>query len=161
MKWELSLLPQKAATSLAVSQILSLNALTSPLHLCLSPGEALELVETRSEALRRYGRVEFSGGIINKLIAAFFDSPYLTSYNYANALNELVEIFFYFKNETLDEVPDDELIAQMKKCFDGACRGDLSLLQGREMEDFARRVRYGGPREPSGEESGEEEENDE
>jgi hypothetical protein len=81
--------------------------------------------------------VEFSGGIINKLIAAFFDSPYLTSYNYANALNELVEIFFYFKNETLDEVPDDELIAQMKKCFDGACRGDLSLLQGREMEDFA------------------------
>jgi hypothetical protein len=51
MKWELSLLPQKAATSLAVSQILSLNALTSPLHLCLSPGEALELVETRAKRL--------------------------------------------------------------------------------------------------------------
>jgi hypothetical protein len=31
----------------------------------------------------------------------------------------------------------------MKKSFDGVCQGSLELLSGRELDKFARSIRYG------------------
>lgn len=38
-------------------------------------------------------------GIIGKLIYAFYDSPYITIKNYQETLNDLLEVFYYYKNE--------------------------------------------------------------
>lgn len=143
MNEQFSLIPSAISQKLAVTEIILCNQTTSRYGLLLNESEAVELAKTRSEALEKVGRVEFSGGTINKLILEFCDSPYLSQFNYAETLNELLEMFYYFKNETLDELDDDELIALMKKSFDDRCQGSVDLLQTRELENLARKIRYG------------------
>lgn len=128
---------------LAVSEVLKCNEYTARFGLVLSQVEAQELIETRTEALNRNGRIEFGGGIIDKIIKEFCDSPFLYQGNYAETLHELIETFYYFKNESLDSLSDDELISLMKKYFDCNCKGSIELLQNRELEAIARNIRFG------------------
>ncbi|MDD3926493.1 MAG: DUF6323 family protein [bacterium] len=137
------LLPAVMMDKSAINEIINCNELTSRYGLTLSQTAALKLVETRAEALSSNGRIEFSGGIINKIILAFSNSPFLSQSNYSTTLNELIEIFYYFKNETLDEISDDELISLMKKYFDQSCQGSIELLQNRELVALAHNIRYG------------------
>lgn len=127
----------------AVNEILKCNAYTAQFGLALTLEQALELVETRSSALRATGRIEFGGGVIDKIIREFCSSPYISKHNYAEFLHDLMEIFYYYKNETLDLISDEELIKYMKKAFDGVCQGSLELLSGRELYRMARNLRYG------------------
>ena len=107
------------------------------------PTQAVELVETRSIALSDNGRIEFGGGVIDKILKEFCDSLYISMHNYTQTISELLEIFYYYKNETLDLVSDDELIKHMKTAFDGICQGSLELLSGRELDRLARNIRFG------------------
>lgn len=143
MNEQFSLIPKEVTQQLAVAEIIRCNQTTSRYGLVLKESDAAELANTRSEVLEKVGRIEFAGGTINKLIMEFCDSPYLSQSNYAETLNELVETFYYFKNETLDEVDDDDLIEFMKRYFDETCRGSLDLLQTRDLESLARKLRFG------------------
>lgn len=143
MNNQFCLIPGAIGEQLAVKEIIHCNQTTSQYGLVLNDTEAVELAKTRSDVLEKVGRVEFAGGTINKLIMEFCDSPYLSQFNYAETLQELIETFYYFKNETLDELDDDELITFMKKSFDNRCQGSLELLQSREMENLARKICYG------------------
>lgn len=127
----------------AVEEIEKCNEFTSLFGLTLSRIDAVELVETRTLALKSSGRIEFGGGVIDKIIREFCDSPYISMHNYAEALHELTEMFYYYKNETLDLMSDDDLIKFMKNSFDGKCQGSLELLSGRELANMARNLRYG------------------
>lgn len=127
----------------AVNQIIEFNETTSEYGLTLSKNDATELVETRNEALSSNGRIEFGSGIINKIIYEFFDSPFMHQSDYANTLNELVETFYYFKNETLDKLSDDELISLMREYFDERCLGSVEMLKTRELELLAHNIRFG------------------
>ncbi|WP_373484426.1 DUF6323 family protein [Acetobacterium sp.] len=143
MSFELMLFDNFLIEKQAVSEVLLCNNITVDYALVLSEEQALELVETRSYSLKNFGRVEFGGGIIEKVILTFADTPYISQYHYAEFLNELVEIFYYFKNETLDLMSDDDLISYMKKYFDGVCQGSLDQLKFRELERMAKNVRLG------------------
>lgn len=143
MDKDFMLFPTVMMNKLSIREIINCNEITSRYGLILSQAGAQELIETRAEALSSNGRIEFAGGIINKLIIKFCDSPFLSQFNYATTLNELIETFYYFKNETLDEISDDELISLMKKYFDQNCQGSIELLQNRELEALARNIRYG------------------
>ncbi|KLU60154.1 hypothetical protein CEB3_c35850 [Peptococcaceae bacterium CEB3] len=137
------LIPIPIMNKLAVSEVIKCNEVTLRYGLILSEDEARELIQTRAGALSSQGRIEFAGGIINKLIMNFCDSPFLSPSNYVSTLSDLIETFYYFKNETLDEIGDDELITFMKKHFDKNCQGSLELLQNRDLEGLARNIRYG------------------
>ena len=143
MSFELMLFDNFLIEKQAVSEVLLCNTITADYSLVLSEEQALELVETRSYSLKNVGRIEFGGGIIEKVILTFANSPYITQYRYAEIINELVEIFYYFKNETLDLMSDDALIGYMKKYFDGVCQGSLNQLKDRELERMAKNVRLG------------------
>lgn len=127
----------------AVNEVIQCNDFTQQFGLVLTQAQAAELVETRSRALSDNGRIEFGGGVIDKMIKAFCDSPYITLNNYAETLHELVEIFYYYKNETTDLISDDDLIQFMKSSFDGICQGSLDLLSGRELDRLAKDLRFG------------------
>ena len=127
--------------TMAVEEILACNDTSSKFGLILSRKDVGELVETRTESLKLNGRVEFGGGVIETIIYEFCDSPYINKDNYTESLNELIEIFYYYKNETLDMVPDDVLIQYMKKAFNGSCRGSLKLLSDRELYKLTRKLR--------------------
>jgi hypothetical protein len=143
MKTLFQMIPESALSGQAIIEILDCNEKTSEYALTLSPSEARGLVETRAEVLKSNGRIEFGGGVIEQIITAFYDSPYISQYNYAETLNRLIELFYYFKNETLDMLSDDELISWMKTYFDSSCQGSLELLSDREMEIMAQDLRSG------------------
>lgn len=126
-----------------VSDVLKCNDITSKFGLALTEKQVLALMETRSIALKENGRMEFFGCVIDKIINEFCDSHYLYMQNYEETLHELIEIFYYYKNETSDLMSDDELILYMKRKFDGACQGSLDLLSGRELDVLARGLRHG------------------
>lgn len=158
---DLMLNPLALTANIAAKAVLECNAITLRFGLALSPAEARELVETQSLALLSSGRIDFAGGVLKKMVLKFCDSPFLSQFNYAATLHDLVETFYYFKNETMDELDDDELLDVMKEFFDRNCRGSVELLQGRELENLARRVRYGPTGWTEAEGTGEGEEDDE
>jgi len=127
----------------AAQEVIKCNGYTAKFGLTLTPAQASELVETRSIALSENGRIEFGGGVIDKIIKVFCDSPYISMHNYTQTIHELLEIFYYYKNETMDFVSDDDLIRHMKTAFDGICQGSLGLLSGRELDRLARNLRSG------------------
>lgn len=127
----------------AVNEVLRCNAETEEWGLTLTEEQAVQLIETRSYSLKESGRVEFGGGIVEKIILEFKDSPYLSKHNYEETLHGLIEIFYYYKNETLDMIGDDELIRYMKTSFDEVCQGSLELLSDRELYKLARSLRFG------------------
>lgn len=129
----------------AVSEIVGCNDYTQKFGLALTSEQATELVQTRADTLRAQGRIEFGGGVIDKIIKAFCDSPYLSMRCYAQTLHELTDIFYSYKNETLDLISDDDLIDFMKSSFDGVCQGSTDLLAGRELYRLAKNLRLGLP----------------
>lgn len=142
----------------AVHEVMKCNEYTEPFGLSLTQAQAVALVETRSHALRSNGRIEFGGGIIDKLTRAFCDSPYISMQNYAQTLHDLTEMFYYYKNETMDMMTDDELIQFMKTAFDGICQGSLELLAERELYQMAQNLGFGGAGECEIAEEGDEDE---
>jgi hypothetical protein len=129
----------KRAAALEITQR---NEMTARYGLMLTEQDAIELVETRSSSLKDTGRVEFGAGVAGRLIEEFRDSPYIWQDNYVETLHELIEMFYYYKNETLDLVSDEDLVKFMKDRFDGKCQGSLELLKYRELERMARGIRY-------------------
>jgi len=124
-------------------EIQQCNEETLEYGLKLSDEDIKIILRTRSEALRNNGRVEFGGAIIKKIIYSFSDSPYISQYNYLETLDELIEIFYYYKNETMDEISDDELIELMKGYFDNECQGSLELLRDKYLDTIAHDIKYG------------------
>ena len=124
-----------------IQKVMQTNQYTERFGLVLSEEEANFLVQERSSSLRQEQRVEFGEGILPKLIFQFCDSPYLSQDNYVESIVRLQEIFYLYKNESLDVLSDDELLDYMKEKFDGVCQGDFEYLEGTVLEEFARNVR--------------------
>ena len=80
--------------------------------------------------------MEFGGGVLKQLVRAFCASPYLDQENYADTLAQLQALFYHFKQESHDRIPDDELIAAMAQCFDGRAQGALDALAGLTPEEL-------------------------
>lgn len=97
-----------------VRGLLALNETLGAYGLTLSSDQARALSETQARVLRQTGRLEFGEGIAGKLAAAFGASPYLATDTFEDALHELIELFYLFKNETDDRVSDDALVSYMQ-----------------------------------------------
>ncbi len=124
-----------------LAKVMETNQFTEKFGLSLSEEEAGILVSDRKDSLQEQRRVEFGEGILPKLIFAFCDSPYIYQDNYVETIGKLQDIFYLYKNESLDEVTDDELIAFMKDQFEGECQGSLEHLEDTSLEQFARDIR--------------------
>lgn len=124
-----------------IKKVLAMNLDSQKYGLQLSEEEAIVLVREREQCLRETRRIEFGEGILEKLILIFCDSPFLLQENYAETLIRLQSIFYLYKNESLDELTDEELLEEMKKKFDGECQGDLEFLETTVLERFARSIR--------------------
>lgn len=128
-----------------IANIKKCNEYTSQYGLILSDNQISNLLERRKDTLKGTGRIELREGIIDKLIKEFCDSPYINQENYAQTLYELIDIFYEYKNETMDLITDDELIGFMKKSFDGIAQGDLEYLSGTIMYKMRENLLKGKP----------------
>jgi len=119
---------------LQIDSIEKLNKQTEPLGLKLTQKQIEQMMMHRFDVLQKTNRMEFGEGIIVKLIEAFCDSPYIWQDNYADTINELQTIFYYFKGEAHEMLSDDELIDTMRAVFNGKAQGSLSYLAGTALE---------------------------
>lgn len=126
-----------------VANIKKCNEFTNKYGLILSDTQIESLMEKRIDILKNTGRIEFRTGIIDKIIKEFCDSPYINQENYVLTLYDLLDIFYEYKNETMDLVTDDELIKSMKKAFNGVCKGDIEYLSGTIMYEMKQRILKG------------------
>lgn len=126
-----------------ISVLMQCNEKTEGFGLSLTEEEAHELVLCRNASLKKYRRVEFGEGILNKLIFTFCDSQYIQQENYREVMEELQDIFYRFKNESEDLLTDDELLAFMREQFEEICMGDTQYLEGTCLPWFASAIRSG------------------
>lgn len=70
----------------AIIELKSCNEMTIKYGLTLSNEDINELVENRFKSLKDTGRIEFSEGVLKKLVEAFCDSPYIMQQNYKDIL---------------------------------------------------------------------------
>lgn len=127
-----------------IQAIVEMNQKTERFGLTLTEEDAKMLAESRKTELREQRRVEFGEGILPKLIFTFCDSTYIAQEDYVDTIARLQEIFYLYKNESMDELTDDELLEYMKNAFDGECKGELEYLEGTVLEAFARNIRSEG-----------------
>lgn len=144
MGFDLSIVFGELAIKSAAEDILRCSSITEKYGITISARQAAELAAVRSKALRTVGRVEFGAGVAEKLIKAFCDSPYLNERSFTEKLGELIEMFYIYKNETLDLVSDDDLIEYMRRAFDGVCQGSAELLGGTVLAELAEDCRRNG-----------------
>lgn len=137
------LLPTIFLKQQSAAVIQQCNDFTSRYQLSLTDEEIQQLIEHRREVLQQTGRVEFGGGVLQKIIMEFADSAYLYQQNYAETLMELQECFYYFKNEATENLSDDELIQIMKNYYEEVCQGSIEFLQSTMLENYCRDIRYG------------------
>ena len=128
-------------------EIKKCNEITMKYGVTLSDTQIENLINKRFESLKNTGRIEFGDGILKELIEAFCDSPYIIQENYEETLEELQDIFYFFKGEAMDQIADDELIEFMKEYFNGQCQGSIEYLSGTNLEELCRNTRYGLNRE--------------
>lgn len=135
-----------------IGNVLETNQYTQKYGLALSEEDAQIIIAERRNTLMAEKRVEFGQGILPRLIYEFCDSSYISQDNYLETMVRLQEIFYFYKNETMDELTDNELIHFMKEQFETVCYGDLEYLEGTCLEIFSQAVRsgYGGYRRTEG-----------
>ncbi len=109
------------------------NKLTNKYGLMLNEKQIYNLLEKKRDVLKSTGRIEFRNGVVEKIIKEFCDSSYINQDDYERILNELIEVFYEYKNQTLDMVADDDLIKFMRRAFDEICKGDIEYLSGTIM----------------------------
>jgi hypothetical protein len=129
-----------------LQNIIACNQYTEKFGVRLLEKDALLLLESRKNNLKEQERIEFGEGILSKLIFAFCDSAYIYQDNYVDTIGALQEIFYLYKNESLDELSDDELLDYMKEHFNGDCQGSLDYLEETCLEEFCREIRSGSHR---------------
>ena len=125
--------PEKAALSL-----LGENALLERYGLSLTQEQAATLIVHEKQALEESGRIEFGEGIQKKLLYAFCDSPFIDQSSLTEALMELTDTFYYYKNESDGFLSDDELIEAMARHFNGKAQGSLEYMAETSLGDLLR-----------------------
>lgn len=108
--------------------LIKTNDETKANGLSLSEADAAQIVAFTDETLRNLGRIEMSSELIPLIIRSFSNSPYMLQDDYREIICQLLECFYYLKNESRDQISDDDLIAAMRVSFDQECFGVVELL---------------------------------
>lgn len=117
-----------------MDQIILCNEDTKKYGLSLSEQQAFALAQTRTMSLKENKRIEFGNGIVDKLIMAICDSPYITQDIYEDILHEWIQLFYDLKNNTWEKISDHDLIDFMKTAFNGCCHGSMDVLLEKSMQ---------------------------
>ncbi len=118
-----------------IKQLRECNIVSARFGLSLSEQSIAALSQVRRVALAETGRVEFGASVLPEVVDAFCDSPYLMQDEYETTLIGLVEAFYTYKNETRDQIADDELLSRMRACYD-AYEGSLDAVSGMTLEEL-------------------------
>ena len=114
--------------------MLSLPLPPQALEVChLDARDLPAVAAARDRALEHTGRIA-TDPLLPALAETFYESPYTDPRRWADDLCELQELFYEWKNRT--EWPDAQLLAVLRRLYDGPCGGDLNALANWEVTDL-------------------------
>ena len=115
--------------------------------LLLTREEVLQLCEKRNAVLVLCERLELNGGIMDQLIDAFMDCPYITRDEFADVMEEVIEVFYAMKNVCLDLIDDQTMMRYMRKQLDES-HGVLVMMSD-AVNEYCRKTVEKGIYEPT------------
>ena len=122
------------------NEILDLNEKSQIYGLTLNKEDVKEIINSRDNTLKSYGRIELDIGITKMIIENLYKSQYTDKDDYVYAINDLHEVFYYLKNETLDQISDIEIIEIIDEVYNN-CSGRIDIVQ-EKCEEFAKSYRW-------------------
>lgn len=140
MSEKFSLLKMENIKEIEKQKILDCNRFLNGYNLKLTKEDVKEIIEKRNDSLRQTGRIELGEWIVDKMIRQFCDSQYIVQENLKYTIDELINIFYYYKSETNDLISDDELLKIMRRCYDDIAQGDLEYLSGTILEQVRKNI---------------------
>ena len=123
------------------SEILELNEKSQIYGLTLNKEDFQEIINSRNNTLKNYGRIELDINVTKRIIENLYKSQYTDKDDYVEVINDLQEIFYYLKNETLDQISDIEIIEIIDEFYNN-CSGRVDIVQ-EKSEEFAKKYRWG------------------
>lgn len=122
-------------------EILELNKKSQIYGLALKQEDIKEIIKSRNNTLKSYGRIELDINVTKRIIENLYTSQYTDKDDYVESINDLQEIFYYLKNETLDQISDIEIIEIIDE-FYNKFSGRIEIVQ-EKSEEFAKQYRWG------------------
>ena len=122
------------------NEILDLNEKSQIYGLTLNKEDVKEIINSRDNTLKSYGRIELNISITKMIIENLYKSQYTDKDDYVYAINDLHEVFYYLKNETLDQISDIEIIEIIDEVYNN-CSGRIDIVQ-EKCEEFAKSYRW-------------------
>ena len=115
--------------------------------LLLTREEVLQLCEKRNEVLVQCERLELNGSIMDQLIDAFMDCPYITRDEFADVMEEVIEVFYIMKNVCLDLIDDQTMMHYMRKQLDES--HGVVVMMSDAVNEYCRKTVEKGIYEPA------------
>ena len=100
------------------NQILEINDKSVDYGLVLSPKDVEEVIKSRKDSLKTYGRIDLNMDITEKIMEILYTSQYTDKDDYLELINDSQDIFYYLKNETLDEISDNEILEKISEFYE-------------------------------------------
>lgn len=114
--------------SIQKNDLLQINSKSKEYGLILTDKDVEEIIQSRNSTLKNYGRIELNIDVTKKIIENLYLSQYTDKDDYVELINDLQEIFYYLKNETLDEISDIEIL-EIIDDFYNRCNGRIDNVQ--------------------------------
>ena len=121
-------------------ELLELNENSRSYGLTLNKEDIKEIINSRNNTLKSYGRIELDINVTKSIIENLYKSQYTDRDDYVELINDLQEVFYYLKNETLDQISDIEIIEIIDEIYNN-CSGGIDIVQ-EKCEEFAKSYRY-------------------
>ena len=115
--------------------------------LLLTRKEVFQLCEKRNAVLVQCERLELNGGIMDQLIDVFMDCSYITRDEFADVMEEVIEVFYTMKNECSDLIDDQTMMRYMRKQLDES-HGVLVMMSD-AVNEYCRKTVEKGIYEPT------------
>ena len=126
-----------------VDNLLEAAATAQKHGLVLTETMAKEIVASREQTLKDNDRVDFSSDTVTRLVKAFSESYYITQETFSETICEIIELFYFLKNEINDVISDDDMIREMLIVFNETCFGVMEIMQSKGVEKIVRKYRFG------------------
>ena len=121
-------------------ELLDLNENSSAYGLTLNKEDIKEIINSRNNTLKSYGRIELDINVTKIIIENLYKSQYTDRDDYVELINDLQEVFYYLKNETLDQISDIEIIEIIDEFYNNSS-GRIDIVQ-EKCEEFAKSYRW-------------------
>lgn len=125
-----------------VDNLLEINSTTQKHGLILTETIAKEIVAARQKALKENDRIDFSADTTTRLVKAFSQSYYIAQETFSEMIGEMIDLFYFLKNEINDVLSDDDMISEMLIVFNDYCAGEMELMQNKGAEIIIRKYRF-------------------